>query len=68
MTMDRQLLSLTNGALHAITSATSQDDVQEALQEFVAGCGYESFGLARDFESAELGGWARYGDVAAGLG
>lgn len=59
--MDRQLLSLTNGALHAITSATSQDDVQEALQEFVAGCGYESFGLARDFN---LPNWVGEPDMA----
>lgn len=46
--MDNQLLALANGALCSIACAASQEDIRRALQEFTVGCGFESYGLARN--------------------
>lgn len=59
--MDQQLLALTNCALRSIMSAASRDAIREALQDFVVGCGYESFGLARD---VNLPDWAGEPDLS----
>ena len=59
--MDEHLLALTNGALCAVARASSPEDIQEALQEFVVDCGYESYGFARD---VNLPNWAGEPDLS----